>query len=234
MITRPWKVALLVFLSSAPAFAAAQKGINESGEFKIYAGGREVGAEKYAIVGTGDAVTSTSTLQFRNPGESHQKITLESKLEMNARFVPKTYSLKSDVEGKVGTIAGEFAPNQAMFLYDTGTGEPRKSGLLVGNEYSLLDTNIFHHFVFLARLFNYDRKDKPQRFEVVVPQEQESGFVSISALGKEDLDVRGKKLDTHHLQIDSGALKIQMWVDNQRIVQKITVPGRGIEVLRAR
>jgi hypothetical protein len=102
----------------------------------------------------------------------------------------------------------------------------------VGNEYTLLDTNIFHHFIFLARLFSSDRKDKPQQFEVVVPQEQDSGFVFISEIGKEDIEVRGKKTNTRHLRIDSGALKIEIWVDNQRLVQKISVPGRGIEVLR--
>ncbi len=230
-MVRRWTPFLLLFLTSGVAIAW-QKGAQESGEFRIYSGGREVGSEKYAITGSGDVITSASTLQFRKPGEKNQKITLESKLEMNGKYVPKNYTLKSDVDGKTGMIAGEFGPNQAMFSYDVGAGQPRKSGLLVGNEYTLLDTNLFHHFVFLARLFDYDKKDKPQRFEVVVPQEQDSGFVSISEIGKEDIEVRGKKVNAHLLQIDSGTLKIQMWVDKQRIVQKITVPGRGIEVLR--
>jgi hypothetical protein len=234
MIARGWVFALLVSLSLFTSNAAEKKGSSESGEFRILIGGREVGTEKFALTGAGDGITSMSTLQFRNPGENHQRITLESKLEMNARYVPRSYTLKSEVEGKTGTIVGEFGPNQAMFSYDTGSGTPRKSGLLVGNEYTLLDTNLFHHFLFLARLFNYEKKDKPQRFEVVVPQEQESGFVSITEIGKEDIDVRGKKMSTRRLRVDSGSLRIDLWVDNQRDIQKISVPGRGIEVVRAR
>jgi hypothetical protein len=234
MIARAWIFTLLLSIAVSVPMAAEKKGPSESGEFRILSGGREVGTEKYAITGAGDNITSLSTLQFRNPGENHQKITLETKLEMNARYVPKSYTLKSEVEGKAGTVIGEFGPNQAMFAYDTGSGPPRKGGLLVGKEYTLLDTNIFHHFIFLARLFNYDRKGKPQQLEVVVPQEQESGFVSITEVAREEIDVRGKKVSTRHLQVDSGALQIQMWVDTQRDVQKIAVPGRGIEVLRAR
>lgn len=219
------------FLSLA---SGTQKDFRESGEFKIYAAGMDIGTEKYVILGSGAAITSSSTLDFRNPGESHQKIQLETKLEMNARFVPRNYLLKSDVEGKKGTILGEFSPNQAMFAYVAADGSSRKGGMLVGNEFSLLDTNIFHHFIFLVRLFNYDSNNKAQRFEVVIPQEQESGFLTISELGKEPLTVRGKRTETRHLQADSGSLQIQLWVDNQRVLQKITVPGRGIEVLRNR
>jgi hypothetical protein len=231
MIARAWIYRLLLGLL-IPATTAAQENTTESGEFQIFSGGREVGTEKYEIASSGDGRSSTSVLQFRTPGPNQQKITLESKLQMNARYVPTRYLLKTDVDGKKGTIAGEFAPNQAMFAYFTGPGEPRKSGLLTGNEYTLLDTNLFHHFVFLARLFHSDRKDRPQRFEVVVPQEQDSGFISLSEVGKEDIEVRGKKISARHLQIDSGALKIEMWVDSRRTVQKISVPGRGIEVLR--
>jgi hypothetical protein len=217
--------------SSSLLIEAQQKELRESGEFKIHSEQNEIGTEKYVILGSGGLVTSSSTLDFRNPGETHQKIRLETRLEMNSRFVPKNYLLKSDVEGKKGTIAGEFSPNQAMFSYSAGEGTPRKSGLLVGNDFTLLDTNIFHHFIFLARNFKYGQ-NKPQRFEVVIPQEQDSGFLSIAEVGKETLIVRGKKIETHHLQVDSGSIQIHLWVDNQRIVHKITVPGRRIEVFR--
>jgi hypothetical protein len=96
----------------------------------------------------------------------------------------------------------------------------------------VLDTNIFHHFAFLARLFSFDNKGKPQQFEVIIPQEQESGFVTVSEVGKETLNVGGKKKDTRILQVDSGSLQIRLWIDSQYFLEKISVPGRGIEVIR--
>lgn len=224
--------ALLICMSVLASEGQKQKEFREAGEFKIYAAEKEIGSEKYAILSSGDTVTSSSTLDFRNPGDRHQKIQLETRLEMNARFVPRHYLLKSDVDGKKGEIQGEFSPNQVMFSYLAADGSARKAGMLVGNEFTVLDTNIFHHFIFLSRLFNYDSKDKAQRFEVVVPQEQDSGFVTISQVGKETLTVRGKKVETRHLQVDSGALRIHLWVDNQRFLDKISVPDRGIDVVR--
>jgi len=222
--------ALLICVSARAS--QKQKEYRERGEFKIYASDKEIGSEKYAILSSGDTVTSNSTLDFRNPGDSHQKIQLETRLEMNARFVPRNYLLKSDVEGKKGEIRGEFSSNQAMFSFVAADGSPRKSGMLVGNEFTVLDTNIFHHFIFLSRRFNYDSKDKSQRFEVIVPQEEDSGFVTISQVGRETLNVRGKKLETRHLRVDSGALQIHLWIDTQNFLDKISVPDRGIDVIR--
>jgi hypothetical protein len=206
----------------------------ESGEYKIYAAGKEIGIEKYAILASGDTVSTNSTVEFRNPENARQKVHLETNLETDGRFVPRSYTLKSDVDGKKGTIMGEFGPNQVMFGYIGPDGTPLKRGLLVGDEYTLLDTNVFHHFVFLARLFHYDAgKGKPQRFQVVIPQEQETGFLNVVEADKESLRLHGKKVETRRLQLDSGSVQIQLWVDNQRVVQKIAVPGRGIEVVRS-
>jgi hypothetical protein len=223
---------LLLFCVAA-ARAGAPADFRESGEYRIYTGGKEIGTEKYVIIASGDTVSTTSTLDFRNPGESHQRVHLETSLEASGRFVPRSYTLKSDVEGKKGTIVGEFGPNQAMFGYVNADAPPRKEGQLVGDEYTVLDTNIFHHFIFLARLFKFDsERGKPQRLQVVIPQEDETGFLDITDTGKESLQVGRKKIEVRRLQLDSGSMQIQVWVDNQRIVHKIAVPARGIEVVR--
>ncbi len=208
-----------------------KKPVREEGEFRIHASGKEIGNEKYVLISSEDSASSSSIVSFRNPGDGHQKIQLDTKLEMNARYVPRSYQLKSDVEGQKGTINGIFSPQQAMFEY-IGGKNPRKGGLLVGEQYTVLDTNVFHHFIFLARLFRYGSKEKDQRFEVVIPQEQDSGVLRITELGKETLAVRGKKIGARHLRVDSGAVEIHLWVDEQKILQRITVPDRQIEVVR--
>jgi hypothetical protein len=222
-------VAVLCLIQGGTLARDRQPG-REEGEFKIYANGKEIGSEKYVILASADAASSTSVLDFRNPGDRHQRVQLETKLEMDGRYLPRTYQLKSDVDGQKGTINGQFSQHQAMFEY-SGSGTPRKSGLLVGDQFTLLDTNIFHHFVFLARLFKYGSKEKDQRFEVVIPQEQENGLLKISELNRERIAVRNKKIETHRLQVDSGSLVINLWVDDQKILHRITVPSRQIEVV---
>jgi hypothetical protein len=223
--------ALLILLGTAISAVGENKAGREEGTFHIRMAGNEVGSERFTIIAAGEKVSSASVLEFRNPAETHQRVQMETRLEMNNRFVPLNYQLKSDVDGKKGTITGLFSPGQAMFEY-VGTGTPRKAGVLVGKEYTLLDSNIFHHFIFLARLFDFDSREKVQKFEVVIPQETDSGVLSISDAGKESVNVRGKKIDTRRLQVDSGALVMQLWVDRQHMVVRIAVPSKQIDVER--
>jgi len=233
---QPWGIFVvaavaLVLASVKGAEGSDAKISREEGEFKIFIAGQEIGTEKYIIASAEDSASSSSILDFRNPGETHQKLHFTTKLDMNAQYVPRAYELKSDVDGKKGSIVGFFKPNEVIFEYRS-EGNPKRSGLLVGDQFTLLDTNIFHHFVFLARLFNFDSKEKSQKFEVVIPQEPDSGFLKIADLGKESLVVLGKKIESHRLQADSGMLRIQLWVDDQHVLHKIVVKDRDVEVIR--
>jgi len=216
----------------APSATAREaKPGREEGEFRILVAGKEIGTEKYVIVSSPESASSSSSLDFRNPAEIRQKIHFETRLDMGAHYLPRAYELRSDVDGKKGSIIGEFRPNEAFFEYGSAV-PPKKSGLLVGSQYTLLDTNIFHHFIFLVRLFDFDSKEKTQKFQVVIPQETDSGILRISELGKEILVVGGRKVGTHQLRADTGSLQIQLWVDDKHVLHRIVVQDRDIEVIR--
>jgi hypothetical protein len=214
-------------------FGPGEKAGHEEGEFKIVVQGKEVGSEHYVLAATENSASSSSVLNFRNPSNAQQKVQMESKLDMDGHFRPRSYQLRSDVDGKKGSIVGTFNPNAAMFEYQGGPA-PTKKGLLVGNDYTILDTNMFHHFIFLVRLYNFDSKEKLQRFEVVIPQEADSGVLKISEANRETLSIGEKKVETRHLQVDSGSLLIHLWVDKQLVLHKISVPSSGTDVVRVR
>jgi hypothetical protein len=211
--------------------AESDKAHREEGEYRVFYDGKAIGTENYVILWSEDSASSSSILKFRNPAEERQNVKLETKLEMSGKFVPRSYRLESDVDGKKGVIEGKFAPNQAIFEYQGGE-KPSRSGLLVGNQFTLLDTNIFHHFIFLARLLGKEGRQKMQEFEVVIPQEKERGFLRVSELRRETITLNGKKIKARHIQVDSGAVLIELWLDRNNILQKISVPLRQIEVLR--
>lgn len=225
-------VPVLFSLICSSAGPTDRKGTQEAGEFKISFSGKEIGSEKYLLVISQDSVQSTSAISFRNPQNLQQKINLETKLAMTRRFAPLSYELRGDVGGKKGTIIGKFSPNQAIFEY-SGSGESTRRGLLVGDAYTILDTNVFHHFVFLTRLYMDKGKSGPARYEVVIPQENESGFLKITEAERATIPVGGKKIKTRHLRVDSGSVQIELWVDDQGMLQKISVPARQIEVVRS-
>jgi hypothetical protein len=235
---RTWKafgwIRFALLLAAAGSWVQAQGKRDltiEEGEFTILISGREIGSEKFAIQIGGDSVVSTSVVEFLNPGQRPQKIRLESRLEMDGNYLPRRYLLKSDVDGKKGTISGAFDPNQVMFDY-RGTGSPFRRGLLLGDRPALLDSNIYHHFAFLVRRYDFKGGEQRQSCEVVIPQETDSGVLKISRLKDAHLTVRGKKRAMRVLLADSGALQIHLWVDDGLVLHKLAVPARGLEVLR--
>jgi hypothetical protein len=223
-------LAASAFMLLPAGVAVEKKATRLEGEYHIVSSGREVGVEKYVLETSADGVKSSSLLDLQNPGPGLKKASLETRLEMDEQFVPRSYELKSEVDGEKGTIHGSFSPNQAIFDY-SGKGVSFRNGLLVGNRYTILDTNVFHHFIFLARLFKYNESKTPQIFEVLIPQDKNTGTVRITELNKETLLIKGKKAGVNHLLLDSGSLQIHLWIDNERIPRKISVPDKGIEVL---
>jgi hypothetical protein len=225
--------ALLWFMAVGLVAAPARE-TNDEGTFRILVGGREIGSEKYALTVSGDTARSTSTLDFQNPSGMPRKLHFESELEMDATFHPTHYKLKTDVDGRTNFLVGTFSPNEAMFEFGVA-GAPRKAGLLVSKDYTMLDTNIFHHFIFLVRLFNFEASEKVQKFEVVIPQETDSGVLRIQQAGHESLAVGGRKHDLRKLAVDSGEKKIELWADpKDRRLYKIAVPAQRIDVLLSR
>lgn len=224
--------AFLMLVFACLAVAGRGGDGREAGEFLIFTGGAEIGSEKYVLVASRDSVQSTSVITFRNPQNARQRISLETRLTMTSEYTPVSYELKSDVDGRKGTIVGKFSSNQAVFEY-SGAGDSARRGLLVGERYTILDTNVFHHYIFLVRLYMGRGKGRAGKYEVVVPQENESGFLEIAELGRETAQVRGKKIKLRHLRVDSGALQIELWVNDAGRLERISVPARGIEVVRS-
>jgi len=223
-------VALGALSSAALAKEPAQASRDE-GVFKIFVGGREVGREKFTLAMTADGGSSSSVLDFKDLTGSVGKLHFESRLEMEPNYHPRTYRLQTEVGGQRGEVSVSFSPGQVMFEY-AGRGRPVKRGLLVGAEATMLDTNMFHHFIFLVRRFDAASGNKAQRFEVVVAQEYEAGFLEVRELGRETLALGRRTLQARHLRVDSGAKQIDLWVDRHGVVRKIAVAAQQIEVVR--
>ena len=221
---------LLIPMLSLPLVQGAEEAPQrEESQFGIYVAGKEIGYEKFSIFSSADTIESKSVVNFQDPGGKHKKVRMETQLSMDSHFLPRAYQLRTDVEGQKGMVTGTFAPGEATFEYK-GSGNPLKRGLLVGERYVILDTNVFHHFIFIARLFNL-RSGSAQSIEAVIPQELEGGKLKVSELGLERMSIHGKKMDLHHLKADSGVLFIDLWIDDQKILYKIALPAKKIEVI---
>jgi hypothetical protein len=223
--------AWLLFGFQAPIIHAKEEKLRpEEAQLKIFMDGKEIGKEDFSISVSGDSINSRSVVEFRTLGGKRQKVQLESQLSTDSFYQPRSYQLRTNVSGQKGTINGAFGKSEATFTY-RGSGNPRQRGLLVGDNYTVLDTNIFHHFIFIARLFDLS-SGKEQSIEVVIPQELDGGFLKIRKAGIDRQKIGGRNMDLHHLRADSGLLQIDLWMDDQHTLYKIAVPARRIEVFR--
>ena len=151
---------------------------------------------------------------------------------MDGSLVPKNYQLRTEVNGQKGIVRGTFADKQATIEY-AGVGvPPSKMGLLVGDRFAILDTNVFHHYIFVARLFDFESKEKVQSIEILIPQELRNGLLLVSDAGMESVSVKGKMRELRHLKINSGSVQVDLWVDAQHVLHKISLPLKRIEVVR--
>jgi hypothetical protein len=225
--------AFLVLLGMIPVRAAADRASqNEEARFDVFVDGKDIGNEKFSISISDGGIATKSTVFFQEPVKKSKKVRMETQLSMDANYLPRAYELHTDVEGEKGSVTGTFTSGEAAFEY-RGKGNPVKRGLLVGNNYVILDTNVFHHFVFIARKFDFG-KNGTQSIEAVIPQELDSGTLKVRETGVEMVSIKGKTMGLHHLRADSGALMIDLWVDDQKVLYKIALPAKKIEVMRNR
>jgi hypothetical protein len=202
---------------------------NEEGRFGIYIDGNEIGEEKYSIQGSPNSYHSESVIAFKTPGSVSQDVKIETQLNMDENYMPQSYRVRSNIGGKIGEIEGAFVPGQATFKYQVN-GTPHQNGLLLDDYYVVLDANVFHHFIFVGRLVELD--NSIQSLDVVIPQETDNGVLKIQNSGLEKIELRGKKRELHHLKVDSGKLLIDLWIDDHRLLYKIALPVKNIEIIR--
>lgn len=219
-------VALLFLLLGQTAGAQS-----EEGQFTILVAGKEIGREKFSIKSSGESVNSSSNSSFRDPGNK-KEIKIETALTMDSKLAPRTYRVQTNIGGQKVQLLGNFEAGEVAYQLQTG-GAPTKSKFLVGENCSLLDNNVFHHFVFIARRFDFENAQQKQSLEVVIPQEMDKGVLEVSDLGIERVSIRGKERDLRHLLADSGSVKIDLWVDEQHVIHKIAMPAKQIEIIRS-
>jgi hypothetical protein len=224
-------ILLMCILLPQSIFCGDEKSSKEEGQFDIYIADKKIGQEKYSIVRSADSITSESTTDFRNPKGQRERVKIETKLKMDNRYMPQTYEARTKIGDRNLNLKGVFSPNEAAFQYQTD-GIPGKNAFLVGDRYAILDSNVFHHFIFVERLFDFSRGRNSQSIEVVIPQEMDDGNLKITDSGIEQVSLREDSKELHHLKVDSGPLLIDMWVDEEHALYKIALPAKQIEVLR--
>ncbi|MGB0035112.1 MAG: hypothetical protein WBP79_06530, partial [Candidatus Acidiferrales bacterium] len=91
---------------------------------------------------------------------------------------------------------------------------------------AILDDNLYHQYVVLARLYDWDKRGS-QTFSVLVPQELTPGNIMVDSLGKQD--VGGAKLE--ELRVKTEDIELDLYLDGQKLV-RLVAPSANAEIIR--
>ncbi|MBI3933929.1 MAG: hypothetical protein HY316_04500 [Acidobacteria bacterium] len=219
---------LLAGIPLAPAQDASSRQAADSGVFQILSAKNRVGTEKFQIRPAGAGWDAAGELELQGPGSA--KVSETSSLRLDSTLLPTSYERiqKSPIDGK---LVAQFGASETI-LEMTTTEEPyQQIFYLPRNDLVVLDTNFFHHFAVLLRL--YDRaKGMAQPFNVFIPQEALPGTINLQYLTKESVTVGKETRELDHFQAVTDELQIEIWATPEGVIQLISIPQANLEVVR--
>jgi len=226
-------VLTILFILVIPATMMAQD-LMDKGVFAIYKDGKPLGSETFTVslLGGKGSVVSDTSYNFMNNGNPVE-VKLHSELQLGVSGAPISYKLKSTSGLKQQSLSVEFKPRLALCKFDLGSDNKTMAVILPSN-IIIRDENIFSHWEML--LAHYSMKQKgTQTFTVFVPRmgDQGVGRITMSLLGKERVSVGASRTKAFHFNIKSPQLSLEVWIDKDGRILKISVPANKTEIVRA-
>ncbi|HWP85881.1 MAG TPA: hypothetical protein VNN17_11860 [Terriglobia bacterium] len=230
----PWSLLALLagWLALSPIGRAQQAGNTpapDRGAFEIRSGNRLVGTETFEIRASGSGWVANGELQVQGPGGA--MVSETASLSLNEAMYPLSYE-RVQKSPKPGKLVVHFGPGETNLEMTASGGEPyQQSFLLPRNDLAVLDTNFFHHYAFLLRL--YDRaRGMTQPFNVFIPQEALPGTIHLKYLSREQVAAGPSAVELDHFQAVTDEIELEIWATPEGAIQRIAIPAAGLEVVR--
>ncbi|MFQ5925809.1 MAG: hypothetical protein ACE5MH_00050 [Terriglobia bacterium] len=225
---------VLVGLVFAGLFASLPAGLAAAevhkGRLRILASGEVIGSERYEIAATATEINARGeiTLQIGD-----QRMHQTSNLLLTADLAPRSYEWKLE-EPEQRWLRLEFSGSQGTIRYPLAEGKEDKQVFDFGTtRVALLDNNVFHHFLLLARLYDFS-KGGPQAIQVFIPQSLQPGVVTAELKGVETQIVEGQLAPVRQLVITSEDNQVLLWVTESGRFVRLQAPQENIEVVPER
>jgi hypothetical protein len=204
---------------------------NESGTFRIYFGGAEIGQEKFQITESGSSVKASAETRLTIEREKEKvSFLIRPVLEFSRFFEPVSYEIGQESGPNKTKARITFKGAKSDAVYESGK-ETEARQIDLQKDVLVLDDNVFHQYIILAKRYDF-AKGGIQEFSAFVPQQFIAGGVSISDKGIEAVQVLNQNLKLQHLLVDTGELQISLWLDDRHNLRKLAVPKSGVEVIR--
>ena len=221
-------IALALVIAGAPGARAQLSPASDSGMFTIMSGNRRVGTEKFKIAPGASGLEASGEIEVEMAGAP--RVVESSVLQLGRDLRPSSYQ-RQQKSPKHGSITVQFASPETKLTAKTETGTDDRIFLLPDDHLVVLDTNFFHHYEILLRMYD-SAKNGPQRFNVLVPQEATPGTINVEFQGRESQTVGKTARELNHYQAATEDIKIDIWATPQGEIYRMAIPQANLEVVR--
>jgi hypothetical protein len=193
--------------------------------------GQPVGTETFDIRSPGDRVEAEAEIELRieRDGKVHEFKTFP-KLVLNSALQPLTYSW-SQKGSQSSQLEVDFRSSPARTRYRTVAGEDDRRDFELPKDVVVLDDNVVHHYQLAVYRYRRTAGGK-QTFQVFVPQEAMPGPLEVEETGQESVEINARLETLRHLVVSAELARIDLWVDDQQRLQRVSIPAAQLEAVR--
>ncbi len=217
---------LLLAVACAGAAAPAAAEVRE-GRLRILAGGREIGREHYQINTTATEMQARGEVELEVGAD---KLRQRTSLLLSGDATPRRYEWRMEVPNNAW-VRVEFDGRRATVTFPREDGkEEQQLYDFESARVAVVDVNVFHHFLLLARLYDF-ATGGPQQIPVLIPQAVQPGMLTVELEEVEKREVEGRSQAVRRLSITSEDNRVLLWVTDDGRFARLEVPQAGVEVL---
>lgn len=223
---RPIAAARRIPSTSAPSVKLSDRGV-----FLLSVAERTIGSESFEIRASAGKVEAQAEIHLRVE-QNGKTIDLKTfpNLILDAQLHPLTYSW-SQKGPQSSQLEVDFRSSPAKTRYKTVTGEEDRRDFELPKDVVVLDDNVVHHYQLVVDRYQLTPGGK-QTFQAFIPQEALPGMLNVEDAGMEAVTVQGSAVRLRHLVVTTENARINLWIDDQQRLQRVSIPEARLEALR--
>ena len=215
-------------LSSGPSPSTQ---LSDRGVFEVLLAGKTIGTESFEIRSSAQQVEARAEIHLRVvQGGKVADVRTYPDLVLDPQLQPLTYTWKQK-GSQSSSLEVDFRLSPPQARYRTVNGHEDQRTFSLPKDVVVVDDNVVHHYQLLVARYRLTGSGM-RTFKAFIPQEAVRGDLSIQEMGTEPTSLDGATLDLRHLVVTSELAHVNLWVDEQQHVLKVSIPEALFEAVR--
>jgi hypothetical protein len=207
--------------------------VDDEGVFLISLAGRPVGRESFKIHSSFGKVEAQGEIRLHIE-QNGKTVGVQSfpDLVLDPQLRPVTYTWNQK-GSQSSRLEVDFRGKFARVRYKTISGNEDDRDFELPPDVVVLDDNVVHHYQLITARYQAMGGGK-QTFRVFVPQEALPSLLTVEDMGNAASTTDGVTANLRHLLITTDVTHIDLWVDDQQHIERVSVPAAQLEAIRKR